>query len=406
MGPFDQVFQFCYFTLAWLQLSASQQPLLILTALVLTAVAILLIRLFSSSQHRSSNSELDCHPPTGGFFLPALFALLVICLVPALLLHQQSLRSQLERSKAALQEIESAVQEGREQRDQLLKSLPKEEVGKNPLDGCLHVFVDLGSNRGLQIRKLYESHLFPLAPILPLYEKYFGAPETRNLQELCTVAFEPNPQHTEHLQSLAANYSTCGIRVVAFTETGVSEKDAVGNFAADLTFMEMDIVHGMTARFLPTEQTLDNLKETHALGGSEVMPIKMMRLAKFITDVVAKRKLPLSARVTKPRVVVKCDIEGGELGVVTDMVVTGAMEVVDNLHMEWHGVQGPGFIRTGDEAEMIDKLAEAVTTLSKVTMELGMEGKVLVEEQDDETYSGLAVYQLFGDYSLLPSQVC
>ena len=47
-----------------------------------------------------------------------------------------------------------------------------------------------------------------------------------------------------------------------------------------------------------------------------------------------------------------------------------------------------------------------VTTLSKMTMDLGMEGKVLVEEQDDETYSGLAVYQIFGDYSLLPSQVC
>ena len=36
------------------------------------------------------------------------------------------------------------------------------------------------------------------------------------------------------------------------------------------------------------------------------------------------------------RVVVKCDIEGGELGVVTDMVVTGAMEVVDYFHFEWH----------------------------------------------------------------------
>ena len=33
----------------------------------------------------------------------------------------------------------------------------------------------------------------------------------------------------------------------------------------------------------------------------QVMPIKMMRLAKFITDVVATRKLPLSALVTKPR---------------------------------------------------------------------------------------------------------
>ena len=29
--------------------------------------------------------------------------------------------------------------------------------------------------------------------------------------------------------------------------------------------------------------------------------------------------------------------------------------------MEWHGVQGPGFTRTGDEPEMIDKLAEAVS---------------------------------------------
>merc|ERR1712106_852901 len=326
MGPFDQVFQFCQFTLAWLHISASQQPLLPLVALVLTAVAILLPRLLSAShQHGGSNSNLDS---TGGLFLGPFFTVLIICLAPALILHQQTLRSELNRSQTALQGIESAIQEGREQRDLLLEKLSKPE-GENPLDGCLHVFVDLGSNRGLQIRKLYESHLFPLAPILPLYERYFGAPETRNLQELCTVAFEPNPQHTDHLKSLAANYSTCGIRVLAFTETGVSEKDAVGNFAADLTFMEMDIVHGMTARFLPTEQTLDNLKETHALGGSEVVPIKMMRVAKFITDVVATRKLPLSGQVTKPRVVVKCDIEGGELGVVADMVVTGALEVVD-----------------------------------------------------------------------------
>jgi len=402
MGPFDQVFQFCHFTLAWLYLNGSEQPLLPLLALVLTAVLILLTRiLFFNKQHGSSDPSTG-----GGLFLGPLFTLLIFSLAPALLIHQQSLRSGLQTSKAALQDIENAIQEGREQRDLLLELSKKPEEEKNPLDGCLHVFVDLGSNRGLQIRKLYEPYLFPLAPILPLYQKYFGAPETRNLQELCTVAFEPNPQHTNHLKSLAANYSTCGIRVLAFTETGVSDKDAVGSFAPDLTFMEMDIVHGMTARFLPSEQTLDNLKETHALGGSEVVPIKMMRVAKFITDVVATRKLPLSAKVTKPRVVVKCDIEGGELGVVADMVVTGAMEVVDNLHMEWHGVQGPGFTRTGDEPEMIDKLAEAVSSLSKVTIDLGLEKQVLVEEQDDETYSGLAVYQIFGDYSLLPSQVC
>ena len=47
--------------------------------------------------------------------------------------------------------------------------------------------------------------------------RYFGVPESRNLQELCTVAFEPNPQHTDHLKNLAANYSTCGIRFGHFS---------------------------------------------------------------------------------------------------------------------------------------------------------------------------------------------
>ena len=65
------------------------------------------------------------------------------------------------------------------------KKADEEKV--NPLDGCLHVFIDLGSNRGLQIRKLYEPHTFPLAPIQPLYERFFGKPDERNLQEICSV---------------------------------------------------------------------------------------------------------------------------------------------------------------------------------------------------------------------------
>ena len=65
-----------------------------------------------------------------------------------------------------------------------------EEEKVNPLDGCLHVFIDLGSNRGLQIRKLYEPHTFPLAPIQPLYQRFFGKREDRNLKEICSVFTE------------------------------------------------------------------------------------------------------------------------------------------------------------------------------------------------------------------------
>ena len=122
---------------------------------------------------------------------------------------------------------------------------PEEE---NLLDGCLHVLLDLGTNRGLQIRKLYEPHLFPFAPVLPIYQRYFGPPERRNNQEICAVGFEPNPSHTDHLQGMAANYSTCGIRVIMFTETGVSNKDAVGSFASQLTYNDEAAPHDEVAR--------------------------------------------------------------------------------------------------------------------------------------------------------------
>ena len=51
-------------------------------------------------------------------------------------------------------------------------------------------------------------------------------------------------------------------------------------------------------------------------------------------------------------------------------------------------------------------LVSQVTSLSRLSVELGLDKQVVVEEQDDETYSGLAIYQVFGDFSLLPSQVC
>ena len=180
--------------------------------------------------------------------------------------------------------------------------------------------------------------------------RYFGAPETRNLQELCTVAFEPNPQHTEHLESLAANYSTCGIRwslkllivmcwiselwllprlgSVRKTPWGtlrptspskiwtsctgwlqgdlVTSRDILGRIKLFLspvgscplsrpwrTWRRLTLSAGR--RFQPTH--LSRNYSWHY----QVMPIKMMRLAKFITEVVATRKLPLSAKVTKPR---------------------------------------------------------------------------------------------------------
>merc|ERR1719481_1441281 len=96
-----------------------------------------------------------------------------------------------------------------------------EEPNPNPLDGCVHVYLDMGTNRGVQIRKLYESEKFEGAAVLPIFEQYFGKAQERNLNQICAVGFEPNSMHTKLLKSIEVAYHKCGWRVTINTETGV-----------------------------------------------------------------------------------------------------------------------------------------------------------------------------------------
>jgi hypothetical protein len=49
------------------------------------------------------------------------------------------------------------------------------EFGReNELDGCYHVYLDVGSNVGVQVRKLFEPDLYPDAPVLEVFNSVFG----------------------------------------------------------------------------------------------------------------------------------------------------------------------------------------------------------------------------------------
>jgi len=274
----------------------------------------------------------------------------------------------------------------------------------NPLDGCLHVFIDLGSNRGLQIRKLYEPHNFPLAPVLPLYEKYFGKVETRSLSELCSVSFEPNSKHAAHLRGMAEAYGTCGINMLVM-EAGVGHKDTVLKFAPFNQMYGHEVEHDASARLIHEEEgeTMEAFAKSHLHSEVEIEEVEVVRFAKFITETVAKRRLPTSAEVIKPSVVIKADIEGAELKILPDMIMTGALQHVDNLHMEWHGEAS---YRTGEEPKKIDKLEKAITVIAELAESEGLEDKFDIIEMDDETYSGILVYKPWGDYSEIPMMTC
>ena len=44
----------------------------------------------------------------------------------------------------------------------------------NILDGCYHVYLDVGSNIGVQVRKLYQPAYYPGAWALKVFQEAFG----------------------------------------------------------------------------------------------------------------------------------------------------------------------------------------------------------------------------------------
>ena len=117
---------------------------------------------------------------------------------------------------------------------------------RNFLDDCYHVYLDMGTNTGIQvvctcmmftdrfnfiliqIRKLYQPHLFPKAEVLPVFDRFFGPPADRFSSPLslsksclvfqirktvCAVGWEPNWEHTATLDRLQKGFNVCGWRV-------------------------------------------------------------------------------------------------------------------------------------------------------------------------------------------------
>ena len=66
----------------------------------------------------------------------------------------------------------------------------------------------------------------------------------------------------------------------------------------------------------------------------KVHNIKIIRIAEFINEIVGKRRL----NQEKPSaVVMKLDVEGLEIEILADLIHSGALRHLDNVHIDFHG---------------------------------------------------------------------
>ena len=173
------------------------------------------------------------------------------------------------------------------------------------LDGCKHVYLDVGANIGLQVRKLFEPERFPGALIQPVFDRYFGADVARRRAEVCAVGFEPNLDLTSRLAELGERYTRLGWRT-SFLKAAASTRDGNVTFYRDVSFVG--------ARNNQWGASMFASSFNQALGARArraAMTVPTIDLAEWMLAEVVNRRLPPEASssesVQRPRVVMKLE---------------------------------------------------------------------------------------------------
>jgi hypothetical protein len=174
---------------------------------------------------------------------------------------------------------------------------------------CRQVYLDVGSNIGVQVRKLFEPARYPHAEVLPLFDRHFGARRPPP-PDLCAIGVELNPSHTPRLRALEAHYRhTCRYSVRFLTETAAANHNGTVDFWSD-----GDLAH---LEWGASTRMSDQPRQT----------VRALDLARFILDEL----LPFASTI-----VMKLDVEGAEYELLPRLLATGALCAMDLVFLEEH----------------------------------------------------------------------
>ena len=190
---------------------------------------------------------------------------------------------------------------------------------------CSDVYLDIGSNIGVQVKKFFEPSRYEnkasrkkdkhtLKTVLQLYTDNFGPPDKRfNNSNLCVLGFEPNPQHQQILNNIERKYIAKGWKI-HFFPYAVSVQNTFMTLYTDERY-EVDV----TANFYAKASKIRVKKK---------FTVRAISLSDFIQKKIKKIQIKL----------IKFDIEGSEYEVLTDLLLKGMLckKKIKTIYMEFH----------------------------------------------------------------------
>lgn len=197
---------------------------------------------------------------------------------------------------------------------------------------CSHVYFDMGANIGVQVRKLYEGALYKNARVLPLFHATFG-PQPHC--DVCSIAIEPNPVHSQRLKQLQSLYQRAGAGVLVLM-AAVSDSDGVtvltGFNRSDGWIRRHGGASLQIAASIERTAALSSAGLEDATKAVLVRTVDLARLVRTVDQVLVNVHGPRSWAGTK--IAMKMDIEGSEHQVLPHMLHTKAMCLVNRVYME------------------------------------------------------------------------
>jgi hypothetical protein len=181
---------------------------------------------------------------------------------------------------------------------------------QNLLDGCQYVYIDLGTNIGVQIRKLYEPHLYPNSSVLPLFQEIFG----NHSNEVCSVGFEANPVHDRYLKEFENYCLQRNWRVKIFTSTAVSINEGNVTFYRDRN----------------DENQWGTNIDARSLRTTENITVPSVDIVSWFKTTVLNRKI--SPPNAPTRVMMKSGIEGHDSVVLANLILGGVYCSIDLIY--------------------------------------------------------------------------
>jgi hypothetical protein len=191
-------------------------------------------------------------------------------------------------------------------KEQLLREKRTTKLG----DGCDAIYLDIGSNIGVQVRKLYEPERYPGAEVLKQFDRIYGL----NRSHVCSFGFEANPRHVKRLRWLESYNNEKGWKTKFFVPMAVSNIDK-----EEVDFFEDDI---------PSEHFWSSSLSNEG-NKTKRVSIPSLNIGRFIMDELVGR------RGNGP-VYAKFDIEGAEYNALGSLIANGAICHITHASIEFH----------------------------------------------------------------------